>query len=86
MYLVVNIIANFEILMNDNDYVDQVESFKYMDVTTIRLKLNNQKIKSKIGKAKRMIVSVCSCWWDKHLLNEVKNSLGQMGTISTNNE
>lgn len=74
---VVNSETNFELLLNDEVQLSQVEQFKYLGVNINKRGLEQQEVKIRIQNAKRVIGCLNSVWWDRHISKRNKKRLGQ---------
>ncbi|XP_030758926.1 uncharacterized protein LOC115884471 [Sitophilus oryzae] len=76
-FLVVNSKTNFELLLNDEVQLSQVEQFKYLGVNINKRGPEQQEVKIRIQNAKRVIGCLNSVWWDRHISKRNKKRLGQ---------
>jgi Reverse transcriptase (RNA-dependent DNA polymerase) len=76
-YLAVNTDANFEVLINDDVEIKQVEKFKYLGATLNKNGLGRQEILTRVQNGKRVVGCLNSVWWDRHISRKTKKRLGR---------
>ncbi|XP_030757801.1 uncharacterized protein LOC115883584 [Sitophilus oryzae] len=79
-FLVVNSETNFELLLNDEVQLSQIEQIKYLGVNINKRGLEQQEVKIRIQNAKRVIECLNSVWWDRQVskrnwTNKLENDL-----------
>ena len=76
-YLVINSDAKFEVLINDDVQVRQVDKFKYLGTVIDKDGIGYQEICHRIQKARNVVGALNSIWWDKNINNTNKKRIGQ---------
>ena len=76
-YLAVNSNAQFEVLLNDEICIKQVEEFKYLGVLVDRQGIGDTELKHRTKSARKVIGSLNMLWWDKHISSKNKKRIGQ---------
>lgn len=76
-YLVVNTDTKFEVLINEETQVKQVNRFKYLGVTIDRDGIGQTEIQSKIQKARNIVGALNSVWWNNNISRKNKKRIGQ---------
>lgn len=76
-YLAVNSNACFEVFINDNVQIQQVDKFKYLGATINNEGLGKEEIQTRIQKSKQVIGCLNSLWWDRNLSATTKKRLGR---------
>lgn len=66
-YLVTNSDSLFQVLINDDVAIKQVDSFKYLGATIDRNGLGTKEIEARIVQSKKIIGCLNSLWWDKNI-------------------
>lgn len=76
-YLVVNSDARFEVLIKDSTSIEQVDEFKYLGALITREGLGKPEIKKRIEQSRKVLGSLNSIWWDKHISRATKIHIGK---------
>ena len=76
-YLAVNSNACFEVFIDDNVQIQQVDKFKYLGATINNEGLGKEEIQTRIQKSKQVIGCLNSLWWDRKLSATTKKRLGR---------
>lgn len=76
-YMVTGTEANFQILIDDDIEVKQVENFKYLGCTISRDGIGKEEVRNKVEQGKKVVGCLNSIWWDKHIRKEVKKRIGR---------
>lgn len=71
-YLVTNSDAKFEVLINEDIEIKQVEKFKYLGYCIDKNDLGETKIKDRIKQGRKIVESLNSLWWDKNISKKTK--------------
>lgn len=77
-YLVVNSNAQFDIILNNNHQVKQVNDFKYLGVTVDNNGIGKSEIKERIQKARKVVGALNSIWWDNNINKKNKKRIRQV--------
>ena len=75
-YLVTNSDSLFQVLINDDVAIKQVDSFKYLGATIDRNGLGTKEIEARIVQSKKIIGCLNSLWWDKNISKKKKTKRG----------
>lgn len=76
-YLVAKFDTHFEVLLNNQTYVNQVENFKYLGVVVDKQEVGKAELQYRIQNARRAIESLNAIWWDKSISIKNKKRTGQ---------
>ena len=76
-YLVINSDTRFEVLVNDSTLIEQVDECKYLRALIIREVLGKPEIQKRIEQRRKLIGSLKSIWWDKHISRATKIHIGK---------
>ena len=76
-YLVINSDVRFEVLIKDDTFVKQVNTFKYLGVTIDKDGIGQQEIHTRTKKARQVVGALNSIWWDKNISKENKKRIGK---------
>lgn len=76
-YLVVGSDAKFEVLINDDVQIRQIEQFKYLGVIIDGDGIGSQNIRFRIQEARKVIGALNSVWWDKNINRTNKKRIGR---------
>ena len=76
-YLVVNAETRFDILINDETRVKQVDKFKYLGVMIDKDGIGKLEKQMRIQNARKVIGALNSIWWDKNISLKNKKYIGQ---------
>lgn len=76
-YLVTNSIAQYEILIDDNVQIKQVDEFKYLGAFVDRNGIGDREMRHRIQKARNVVGALNSIWWDKNINIGTKKRIGQ---------
>lgn len=82
-YLVVNSEANFEVLIDEDTAIKQVEKFKYLGAIVDRNGIGGAEIKHRIQEGRKIIGCLNSLWWDRNISNHTKKRIGKTMVEST---
>lgn len=78
-YLVINSdVVQFDVLLNDANYIKQVNEFKYLGAIIDNNGLGAREVKQRIQNARKVIGALNSIWWEKGITKKNKRRIGQV--------
>lgn len=76
-YLIINSDNKFEVLINDDTQIKQVDNFKYLGTTLDKDGIGQREIRTRIRNARKVIGALNPVWWDKSINLKNKKRIGQ---------
>lgn len=77
-YLVANSEANFQVLINDQTMIKQVDRFKYLGAYINKNGLGECEIRQRIYQSRKIIGCLNSLWWDRNISQKNKKRVGRV--------
>lgn len=76
-YLVINSEAKFEVLINDDAQIKQVDKYKYLGTVVDGNGIGSENIRFRIQQARKVVGALNSIWWDKDINKTNKKRIGR---------
>lgn len=76
-YLVVNSMANFQVMIDDNSSIKQVNQTKYLGAIIGTEGTSDREIRSRMEKSRKVLGCLNSIWWDKNISKSTKVRIGK---------